>query len=433
MEGNEVCGTVGSVAFVVDAVTVALGVPDKVTDPVGRLVVMSVPLVVLTGVVGSPVMTGMDEFDDVIGVSVGLVTGGLVVIGPVVVSVGVGSVVIGTEVEESVGVGGIVVTSVGAEVTSVIVGVDESGIVVLSVGSGTMVGSGVGVTGSMVVVAEPKSLVAGSRILERIPPRSVVGADVTVGSAEDEMIGVIVDPVPSGVVVGAVPVPRSEVGSIRVVVGSTSEVVVGALPVPRREDKSIRGVVVGSASDVVVGSAVVVGADDSSEVVESVAGSDVELGIKTELRTDPREGKIPAGVVVGAEVSSVVVGAELSTPVDPADPEKDTPSLVLSLSLSEVGVGVADVVPSVKIPPGPNVIPSADVVVVDSVVSDSDESLDGLGVGRMTTSGVDPVGAGSKALVMNPKNPPELVVGSGVEVSVGPVDSSELELDDDVG
>jgi len=33
---------------------------------------------------------------------------------------------------------------------------------------------------------------------------------------------------------------------------------------------------------------------------------------------------------------------------------------------------------------------------------------------------------------MNPKNPPELVVESGVEVSVGPVDS-ELELDDEVG
>lgn len=43
------------------------------------------------------------------------------------------------------------------------------------------------------------------------------------------------------------------------------------------------------------------------------------------------------------------------------------------------------------------------------------------------------MGAGSRALVMNPKNPPELVVGSGVEVSVGPVDSSELELDDEVG
>lgn len=375
----------------VDAVTVALGVPDKVTDPVGRLVVISVPLVVIGDVVVSPVTTGIVEFD-VTGVSVGLVIGGFVVTGPVVMSVGV--VVIGTEVEESVDVGGRVVTSVGVVVTSVIVGVDESGIVVLRVGSGMTVGSGVGVTGSIVLVAEPKSLVAVSRILERIPPRSVVGADVTVGSAEDEMIGVIVDPVPSrvGVGVGAVPVPRSEERSISgVVVGSTTEVVVGsvdgsavvvgALPVPRRDDRLISGVVVGSASDVVVGSAVVAGADDSGTVVESLASSDadVEVGTKTELSTSPREGKIPAGVVVGAEVSSVVVGAELSTPVDPADPEKDTPSV--ALSLSGVGVGVADVVPSVKIPPGPKVIPSAEVVVVDSVVSDPDESLEELGVG----------------------------------------------------
>lgn len=375
----------------VDAVTVALGVPDKVTDPVGRLVVISVPLVVIGDVVVSPVTTGIVEFD-VTGVSVGLVIGGLVVTGPVVMSVGV--VVIGTEVEESVDVGGRVVTSVGVVVTSVIVGVDESGIVVLRVGSGMTVGSGVGVTGSIVLVAEPKSLVAVSRILERIPPRSVVGADVTVGSAEDEMIGVIVDPVPSrvGVGLGAVPVPRSEERSISgLVVGSTTEVgvgsvdgsavVVGALPVPRRDDRLIRGVVVGSAPDVVVGSAVVVGADDSGTVVESLASSDVDVkvGTKTELSTSPREGKIPAGVVVGAEVSSVVVGAELSTPVDPADPEKDTPSV--ALSLSGVGVGVADVVPSVKIPPGPKVIPSAEVVVVDSVVSDPDESLEELGVG----------------------------------------------------
>jgi len=338
-----------------DAVTVALGVPDKVTDPVGRLVVISVPLVVIGDVVVSPVTTGMVEFD-VMGVSVGLVIGGLVVTGPVVMSVGV--VVIGTDVEGSVGVGGRVVTSVGVVVTSVIVGVDESGIVVLRVGSGMTVGSGVGVTGSMVLVAEPKSLVAVSRILERIPPRPVVGADVTVGSDEDEMIGVIADPVPSRVGVG-----------------------VGAVPVPRSEERSISGVVVGSASDVVVGSAVVVGADDSGTIVESVAGSDadVEVGTKTELRTSPREGNIPAGVVVGAEVSSVVVGAEPSTPVDPADPEKDTPSE--ALSLSGVGVGVADVVPSVKIPPGPKVIPSAEVVVVDSVVSDPDESLEELAVG----------------------------------------------------
>ena len=70
-----------------DAVTVALGVPDKVTDPVGRLVVISVPLVVIGDVVVSPVTTGMVEFD-VMGVSVGLVIGGLVVTGPVVMSVG---------------------------------------------------------------------------------------------------------------------------------------------------------------------------------------------------------------------------------------------------------------------------------------------------------------------------------------------------------
>jgi len=43
---------------------------------------------------------------------------------------------------------------------------------------------------------------------------------------------------------------------------------------------------------------------------------------------------------------------------------------------------------------------------------------------------VDPVGAGSEAVVRNPKNP-WLVVGSDVEVSVGVLESSELELDFD--
>jgi hypothetical protein len=360
---------------------------------------------------------GIDEFDDDvtgIGVSVGVVTGGLVVmgpvvIGPVVVSVGVGSAVTGPEVEVSVGVGGIVVTSVGievisvgVEVISVTVGVDESGIVLLTVGRGANVGvtSGIVVAGSIVLVGEPKSLVAVSRILERIPPRSVVGEDVTVGSAEDEITGVMAEPVPSGVAVGAVPVPRSEerstrggvvVGSAEVVVGSAgvvvgsavgASVVVGALAVPRRDDRSINGLVVGSASDVLVGSAVVVGALVGSLAVSDVGAADVEVvvGIKTELRISPREGKIPTAVVVGAELlSEVVVGVELSTPVDPAEPEKDTPSL--ALSDSGVGVRVGDGVPSVKIPPGPKVIPSAEVVGVDSVVSDFDESLDELGVG----------------------------------------------------
>jgi len=70
----------------------------------------------------------------------------------------------------------------------------------------------------MVLVADPNPVLAVSRILERIPPRSVVGADVTVGSTED----VITDPVPSAVVVGGLPVPTSEERSISgVVVGAT--------------------------------------------------------------------------------------------------------------------------------------------------------------------------------------------------------------------
>jgi len=130
---------------------------------------------------------------------------------------------------------------------------------------------------------------------------------------------------------------------------------------------------------------VVVGADDSGALVGPVVGSlvgsvdaDVDEGIKTELRTSPREGRIPSAVVVGAELSVVVVGAELSTPVDPADPLNETPLLE---SLSGVGVALGDELESVKIPPGPNVIPLAAVVVVESVDSDSDESVDVLGVG----------------------------------------------------
>lgn len=238
--------------------------------------------------------------------------------------------------------------------------------------------------------------------------------DVGVDSASDVVVV-------SAVVVASLPVARIDERLIRgVVVGSASDVVVGSV-IAVGADDSPTLVVVGSAvdsavSEVDVGftkaelrtspsegkipSAVVVGAelsvvevaselstpvdagadDFSALVVVGSADSEVDVALtKEELRTSPREGRIPSAVVVGAELSIVVVSAELSTPLDPADLLKETPSLELSTS----GVGVADgvVVSSVKIPPGPNVIPSADVVVAGSFDSGLDESLDGLGVG----------------------------------------------------
>jgi len=299
VEAGDVWGTVGSVALVAEAVvvgsvvvpgTVYVGVPVAV----GRLVVISVPLAEAEVVIGRSVI-GIDVEFVVTGPSVGVIIGMLVVTGAEVI-------------------GPLVVISVGVTIGVV------TGIVVLRAGSPVKVGvaSGTEVTIPVALdIIEAVAFVTEAvfKMLDRIPPRSVVAVDVAVGvgSAEDVIMGMMLDPVPTGVDVG-IPVPRREV----------TEGCKTLLVVARREVRSTSGVVVGAAPDVVVAPPEAVCVDESAAFVEE--------GMKTEPRTSPSEGDIPLGVVFGVVLSLVAVGFTLLTPVDAAEPLNETPSVLLTLS-----------------------------------------------------------------------------------------------------
>jgi hypothetical protein len=338
--GRVVVGVPDTVGVKVSEVTdVAFRDPVSVA-PVGRGVV--VELTSVTVGVGVGVDTGESIEVTLVGVPSGVVMTVGVTVG---VKVGV-AMVVSVPFVESVEVGrGEIEVSVEP---GVVVGTEESvvevvgrtislvGAVPTKVGVGVSVGASVGL--AITLVALSTTLLPEFKMLESIPPRSVVAEVVT-----DEATGEGVDSaiVPS---VGVAVDPRvgetTESVGVAVVVGATSVEAtvesVDALVPTALEGGRTPSVVVAAALDstelVVVGAGVGVGS--SAEVIP----------VTTELRTLPTVGRIPSGVVV------VVVDAVAPVPV----PVKEIPEV-----LSEVGVGVASAVVLVGeiTPPGPNVIP----------------------------------------------------------------------------